>query len=138
MKWPNHGGQPETIKQLLHMKTDRELLDFSANLNPLGPPSWLKAALNDHYETITRYPEPSYSKSSAAVANHEGIEQDNVLVTNGGAEAIFLAAKYFEKGKRSLFTLPSWNMNERADTTILRWKIFIMSVKMASHYRCQF
>ncbi|HWO95838.1 MAG TPA: threonine-phosphate decarboxylase CobD [Bacillus sp. (in: firmicutes)] len=113
MKWPNHGGQPETIKQLLHMKTDRKLLDFSANLNPLGPPSWLKDALNDHYETIMRYPEPAYSKSSAAVANHEGIEQENILLTNGGAEAIFLAAKYFEKGK-ALIVHPTFLEYERA------------------------
>ena len=45
MKWPNHGGQSESIKQLLDMNINEELLDFSANLNPLGPPSWLKETL---------------------------------------------------------------------------------------------
>jgi threonine-phosphate decarboxylase len=113
MKWPNHGGQPEKIKQLLNIKTDREILDFSANLNPLGPPSWLKDTLHEHYETITRYPDPSYSKSSVSVASHEGIEQDNVLLTNGGAEAIFLAAKYFEKGK-AFIVHPTFLEYERA------------------------
>jgi threonine-phosphate decarboxylase len=113
MKWPNHGGQPETIKKLFHLKDDKPLLDFSANLNPLGPPSWLQGALQEHYETITRYPEPTYSNSSASVAEHEGIDQDMVLLTNGGAEAVFLVAKYFEKGK-ALIAHPTFLEYERA------------------------
>jgi len=113
MKWPNHGGQPETIKQLLHLKSEQPLLDFSANLNPLGPPAWLKEALADCYESITHYPDPSYSSSSLAVAQHENIEPDSVLVTNGGAEAIFLVAKYFENGK-ALIVHPTFLEYERA------------------------
>jgi len=115
MKWPNHGGQPETIKKLLHMKEDKSLIDFSANLNPMGPPTWLSDALHQQYETITRYPDPTYSKASAAIAEHEGIDQDMVLVTNGGAEAIFLVAKYFEKGK-ALIAHPTFLEYERACT----------------------
>ncbi|MFT4415021.1 threonine-phosphate decarboxylase CobD [Fredinandcohnia humi] len=113
MKWPNHGGQPEIIKQLFDIKTDRKFLDFSANLNPFGPPSWLKNTIQRHYETITRYPDPSYSKSSEAVAIHEGVEQNNILLTNGGAEAIFLAAKFFEKGK-AIIVQPTFLEYERA------------------------
>lgn len=113
MKWPNHGGQPETIKKLFQIEDDKTLLDFSANLNPFGPPSWLQDALNEHYETITRYPEPTYSNSSASVAEHEGIDQDKVLLTNGGAEAVFLVAKYFEKGK-ALIAHPTFLEYERA------------------------
>ncbi|MFJ5714675.1 threonine-phosphate decarboxylase CobD [Neobacillus sp. NPDC093127] len=113
MKWPNHGGKSESIKQLLDININEELLDFSANLNPLGPPSWLKETLTNHYETVTCYPDPSYSKSSAAVANHEEIEQDSILLTNGGAEAIFLVAKFFEKGK-SLIVQPTFVEYERA------------------------
>ena len=113
MKWPNHGGKSESIKQLLDININEELLDFSANLNPLGPPSWLKETLTNHYETVTCYPDPSYSKSSAAVANHEEIEQDSILLTNGGAEAIFLVAKFFEKGK-ALIVQPTFVEYERA------------------------
>ncbi|SOC43077.1 L-threonine O-3-phosphate decarboxylase [Ureibacillus acetophenoni] len=113
MKWPNHGGQPEKIKQLLNINMERKLLDFSANLNPLGPPSWLKATLDDNYEKITRYPDPSYSNSILTIANHEGVEQDNVLLTNGGAEAIFLVAKYFEN-KKTMIVHPTFSEYERA------------------------
>lgn len=113
MEWPTHGGQPETIKQLLHIKTDREFLDFSANLNPFGPPSWLKDAIHSHYETITHYPEPTYSNTSQAVANFEGVEPNKVLLTNGGAEGIFLVAKYFEN-KKAIIVHPTFSEYERA------------------------
>lgn len=113
MKWPSHGGQPDKIKQLLNINKDSELLDFSANLNPLGPPSWLRATLDDHYENITRYPDPSYSKSILSIANHEGVEQDHVLLTNGGAEAIFLVAKYFEN-RKAMIVHPTFSEYERA------------------------
>ncbi|MFD1037814.1 threonine-phosphate decarboxylase CobD [Virgibacillus byunsanensis] len=113
MKWPNHGGQPEAIKQLLCMNDEKQLLDFSANLNPLGPPTWLEEALTNSYETIRRYPDPAYSTSSAMVADHEEIEPDKVSLTNGGAEAIFLVAKYFEQGK-ALIVHPTFLEYERA------------------------
>ncbi|MCV9885013.1 threonine-phosphate decarboxylase CobD [Metabacillus halosaccharovorans] len=113
MKWPNHGGQPETIKQLFQMNHNKPVLDFSANLNPLGPPKWLNDALQESYNTITSYPDPTYSNTTAAVAKYEGLQQQNVLVTNGGAEAIFLVAKYFENGKACIVH-PTFLEYERA------------------------
>lgn len=113
MKWPNHGGQPEQMKQLFQINTDQQVLDFSANLNPIGPPNWLKDALQESYQSITRYPDPSYSQTTAAVAQFEGIDQENILLTNGGAEAIFLVAKYFEKGKACIVH-PTFLEYERA------------------------
>ncbi|GAE24653.1 L-threonine 3-O-phosphate decarboxylase [Halalkalibacter wakoensis JCM 9140] len=113
MKWPNHGGQPETMKQLFNIKPEHKMLDFSANLNPLGPPSWLKQALEEQYDTLVHYPEPSYDQSHLALAKHEGIHKDQVLLTNGGAEAIFLVAKYFEK-KNALIVHPTFSEYERA------------------------
>lgn len=113
MKWPNHGGQPEQIKQLFKMKTDQPLLDFSANLNPLGPPSWLHDALQESFQTITRYPDPTYSKATTSVADHEELDSEYILLTNGGAEAIFLVAKYFENG-RACIVHPTFLEYERA------------------------
>ncbi|WP_018924544.1 threonine-phosphate decarboxylase CobD [Salsuginibacillus kocurii] len=114
MKWPDHGGQPEQLKQLFNIDDDEmKTIDLSANLNPLGPPAWLKEKLSDLYETISRYPDPTYSSSKASLAAFEGIPEDNLLLTNGGAEAIFLAAKYFEHGQ-ALIVHPTFLEYERA------------------------
>lgn len=113
MKWPNHGGHPEIMKQLFKINNDLETVDFSANLNPLGPPTWVRETLRDSYDTITRYPDPTYSNSCVSLANYVGVEADKLLITNGGAEAIFLVAKYFEKGK-ALIIHPTFLEYERA------------------------
>ncbi|WP_096436822.1 threonine-phosphate decarboxylase CobD [Alteribacter populi] len=115
MKWPNHGGQKETMRQLFNMDKEVPILDFSANLNPLGPPSWLKEELTAHYDTITQYPDPTYSRSNAYIADHEKVDESELLLTNGGAEAIFLVAKYFEGGK-ALIVHPTFSEYERACT----------------------
>lgn len=112
-RWPNHGGQPEKMKRLFKISEGKELLDFSANLNPLGPPEWLRYALMQGYERLTRYPDPSSLEAKKAIAHFEGVEKEQILVTNGGAEAIFLAAKRFE-GQKALIIQPTFGEYERA------------------------
>jgi threonine-phosphate decarboxylase len=72
------------------------LLDASANLNPLGPPAWLAGWLAKRLQggasEAARYPDPDYREAREAIAAHEGVAPEQVLLTNGGAEAIFLAA----------------------------------------------
>ncbi|MDQ0256354.1 threonine-phosphate decarboxylase [Evansella vedderi] len=113
MQWPIHGGQPETMKQLFHMEREKEILDFSANLNPLGPPPWLKDEIYQSFDHITKYPDPNYPNSHGALAAYERLTTDEVLLTNGGAEAIFLVAKLFEGGK-AFIVQPTFVEYERA------------------------
>lgn len=101
------------MRRLLNISEDRALLDFSANLNPFGPPEWLRDVLKHGYETLTRYPDPTSLKAKQAIARSEGVEPKQVLVTNGGAEAIFLAAKCFER-QRALIVQPTFIEYERA------------------------
>ncbi|WP_104201692.1 threonine-phosphate decarboxylase CobD [Billgrantia saliphila] len=91
-EWPSHGGQPERILARFGLAPGREMLDFSANLNPLGPPEWLAAHIGVHLAVIERYPDPDYREACRSIARAEGIDVDQVRLTNGGAEAIFLAA----------------------------------------------
>jgi threonine-phosphate decarboxylase len=112
MNWPEHGGQPDLMKKLLEAE-DLEVLDFSANLNPLGPPEWLQGELEDQWKKLLCYPDPNYTFSTSALAWMERIDDDGILLTNGGAEAIFLAAKYFE-GKSAGIVHPAFSEYERA------------------------
>lgn len=112
MKWPEHGGQPDLMKKLLQAE-DHEFLDFSANLNPLGPPEWLQGELEEQWKKLLCYPDPNYTFSTSALAWMERIHDEEMLLTNGGAEAIFLAAKYFE-GKRAGIVHPAFFEYQRA------------------------
>jgi histidinol-phosphate/aromatic aminotransferase/cobyric acid decarboxylase-like protein len=65
-----------------------DILDLSASLNPLSP-GWGPLALR-HLDGLTRYPQPA--RATSALAEAMGIDPDRLLLTNGGAEAIWLVA----------------------------------------------
>ncbi|WP_416148841.1 threonine-phosphate decarboxylase CobD [Salipaludibacillus sp. HK11] len=111
IEWPSHGGQPAMVKKQFHIHNN--VIDFSANIHPFGPPNWMKQVLNDSYDRMSHYPDPSYPDATNALAKFCQVDKDEVLVTNGGAEAIFLTAKYFEGGN-ALIIQPTFSEYERA------------------------
>ncbi|MGM0876652.1 MAG: threonine-phosphate decarboxylase CobD [Bacillota bacterium] len=113
MKWPEHGGQPKKILELKGMKKDDIYFDFSANINPLGPPVALKESFIEAFNQFERYPDPDYQEATKLVADHEGLKQEQVLLTNGGSEAIFLVAQQFTE-KKALIIEPTFSEYERA------------------------
>jgi len=113
MKWPAHGGQPHLIKQMFNNVAQGEILDLSANLNPLGPPEWLREELLSFFDSCQVYPDPTYLRPRQAIADHESLDVEQVLLTNGGAEAIFLVAKYLEQ-KKALIIQPTFSEYEQA------------------------
>lgn len=100
--WPQHGGQPEPLLTQLGMAPDHEVLDFSANINPLGPPDWLAACLHAAWPAIDTYPDPEYSTARQAIAETQGLDPAQVLLTNGGVEAVFLAAALHAGGRAAI------------------------------------
>ncbi len=90
--WPLHGGRAAPLLARFGLPADTPVLDASANLNPLGPPAWLAGWLAERVAGLADYPDPDYAEARAAIAAHEGVTPERVLLTNGGAEAIFLAA----------------------------------------------
>jgi threonine-phosphate decarboxylase len=70
-----------------------DLLDFSQNINPLGPPPQaLDAARRALFEESGRYPDLEYRELRDGLAGYLEVPPENVVPTNGGAEALFLAA----------------------------------------------
>ncbi|MGQ4880431.1 threonine-phosphate decarboxylase CobD [Billgrantia sp. LNSP4103-1] len=90
--WPSHGGRPEQVLPRFGLAADGQVIDFSANLNPLGPPAWLPERLAAGLADIDAYPDPDYTAARAAIARAEGLAPGQVRLTNGGAEAIYLTA----------------------------------------------
>ena len=67
-------------------------LDFSANLNPEGPPEWVRTAMAGGLGRAAYYPDIAGRAARAGMAAHLGIPEACVLVTAGGIEAASLAA----------------------------------------------
>ena len=67
-----------------------DILDFSVNLNPLGPPPEIKKAVRDAYSLLTRYPDLHMRQLKDTLSRHENIPADWILPGNGAAELLFL------------------------------------------------
>src|SRR5579859_6856849 len=85
---PIHGGDIDAVGRMYGLRPE-ELLDFSASINPAGPPpgvlSKLAAALTDN-RSFTQYPEPDCRSLRMDFAAYAGVDPDNVVVANGTAE----------------------------------------------------
>ncbi|WP_225969067.1 pyridoxal phosphate-dependent aminotransferase [Treponema pedis] len=85
-----HGGllsrQPE----------NNSLTDFSSNINPLGMPHGLKAALNGAFQNLKVYPDINYRNLKKAAAKYLNCLPENILLGNGAVEIIdnFCAANF--------------------------------------------
>lgn len=114
--WPSHGGRPEQMLARFGLEADSEVIDFSANLNPLGAPAWLSQLLAASLTELAVYPDPDYTAAREAIARAEGLAPDQVRLTNGGAEAIFLAAALLAErgGRRAAIVQPTFCEYARA------------------------
>jgi threonine-phosphate decarboxylase len=82
---PAHGGQMRALVARLGVDP-HGLLDFSANINPEGPPAGVVAALRaalDRDEVIGEYPDLEERELRGAIALHAGIATEQVVVANG-------------------------------------------------------
>ncbi len=95
METPHHGGvKIKEIKKYGFEPDD--VIDFSASLNPFGPPRFIKKLFKDiDIDEISRYPSSTAEKARKTIANDLGVFDKNVVVTAGISELIDLIGKTF-------------------------------------------
>ena len=93
-----------------------EILDFSANLNPLGSPQTAIEAIKRKLDQVFIYPDSdSTGLRETIVKNFEEINKDNVIVGNGSTELIHLFAEVFiERGDVAVIPAPTFGEYENA------------------------
>jgi threonine-phosphate decarboxylase len=87
-----HGGNPIGVRARLGLG-DGPLLDFSASLNPLGPPPSALAAAREAIGRADQYPEPGCPRLTERLAEYHGVPVDRVIVGAGATELINLTAQ---------------------------------------------
>lgn len=65
------------------------LVDFSANINPLGTPLSVRQAVADSVSSLFHYPDPYCRRLVAAIAEFESVPSSYILCGCGAAELIF-------------------------------------------------
>ena len=105
----HHGAHGAAAARLLDVP-EADFLDFSQNINPLGAPTAaLEAARRALDEDAGRYPDLSYHGLREALGAYVGVDPGSVVPTNGGAEALFLAARAAGNGGTALILEPTFS-----------------------------
>ncbi len=94
-------------------KSAAELLDFSANINPLGMPPGVREAIIESLESSLNYPDPFCRELTAALSERLGLPEAYILCGNGGADLIYRLV-YATHPKRALVTAPAFAEYEEA------------------------
>ena len=92
---------------------DKIKMNFSSNVYSGADLSALKEHLMEHFDVVSHYPEPQPHELERLLAEHLGVPENMVMVTNGANEAIYLIAQMY-KGWASVIPQPTFNEYEDA------------------------
>src|SRR5262249_32419075 len=85
-----HGGDVDEVARTYGISPDH-LIDFSANINPMGPPrralKRLAREATDR-DALTRYPNPSHAELRQVLAATLHVPADGVTIANGSVALI--------------------------------------------------
>lgn len=101
-----HGGNLRKLARAAGV-SPRDLLDFSANINPLGPPEWLRAVVSANLSEVEHYPDPDCCRFVEAICSRYGVAPERVVVGNGSAEIIAALPRVL-KAARAVIPVPTY------------------------------
>ncbi|MDR1214266.1 MAG: threonine-phosphate decarboxylase CobD [Propionibacteriaceae bacterium] len=105
MPWSEHGGDHWSIGPIE--------LDFSVNLNPLGLPAAVRAALVDQVDHFAAYPDPKTRVLRTALGQWHGVDPQWIVCGNGAADLIYRLAQAVRPAQ-GLVLAPTFSEYERA------------------------
>jgi threonine-phosphate decarboxylase len=101
-----HGGNiNEAVKR--YRLEGRTVIDFSSNVNPLGPSRAVTRAIRKSLSSIDRYPDPETPELRKAIARYFGIKPEQVICGNGSIAIIHLIPRVF-RPKKVLIPAPTF------------------------------
>ena len=102
-----HGGDVYTASG------KNNIVDYSANINPLGLPQSVKKAIVKSLNGCVDYPDPFCRRLSAKLANFLAVPQDYIFFSNGAADVLFKLALAL-RPKKALLLAPTFADYEKA------------------------
>jgi len=107
-----HGGNVWEAHQKYKIPPE-EIIDFSANINPMKIPPEVKKILKERLNVISYYPDPECKELKNKLSKSLNIPYRNLIVGNGSNELIFLYTRTLNP-KRGLIPIPTYSEYERA------------------------
>ena len=91
----------------------REVLDFSASINPLGLAPGVREAMIDAIDRVVHYPERHSTRLACALGEHWNIDPERILIGNGATELIHFIARVWPQPETTL-VVPTFSEFHRA------------------------
>ena len=107
----NHGANLYDLSKSLGVDK-KSFLDFSSNINPLGASSLAKEYIINNIDSISIYPDPSYSNLKSSISQYCKCNLENIILGNGATELISSFIKYLNP-KKSLLLSPVYSEFEK-------------------------
>jgi adenosylcobyric acid synthase len=105
-----HGGNVKHLARKSGRTVD-EILDFSASINPLGPPGWLPELVRSLIGSLVHYPDPHCTSLIKAAAESRGLREEEIVAGNGSSELLYLLPRVLKetgRAKRALIPVPAY------------------------------
>jgi threonine-phosphate decarboxylase len=109
-----HGGNVFFYSRYFNFPIS-DILDYSANINPLGFPRVIRNAIIDNFDMLLHYPDPEYKELKNAIAGFINAQVENIILGNGAVELIYLLCNMLQP-KRVSIVVPTFSEYERAAT----------------------
>jgi L-threonine-O-3-phosphate decarboxylase len=104
---PTHGGNLDWAAAVAGCPPSL-ILDFSASINPLGPPNSAIAAIESGLKALSRYPDPNYSQLRQTLAEWHQLLPEWILPGNGSAELLTWAGWEFSQQSSTYLLTPAF------------------------------
>jgi threonine-phosphate decarboxylase len=101
-----HGGDVSAWARRAGIEAEK-ILDFSASINPLGPPPVARKVFQASYREISRYPDPYGAELKQALARWHELEPEEVLLGNGSTQLIYLVCTTL-RPRKALIVAPAF------------------------------
>lgn len=102
-----HGGNIYQAAKHYDLDLDK-IIDFSSNVNPLGPSSRAKRAAKKALSLVGRYPDPEMAELRRALARYFGIKPEQVMCGNGSSALLHLIPRVF-RPRKVLIPVPTFS-----------------------------
>ena len=110
--------------------------DYSAPMNPLGPPPWLWEVVGEcRPKSLTMYPDWSYEGLREAVAVFHGVDAASVAVANGASELLSLLPLLL-RAKRIVVLEPNYGDHHLLET--LGFRLTRIPLRLGAGIECGF
>lgn len=106
-----HGSDIEKICEYYHLDK-KDIVNFGANVNPLGLSENVKDAIASRLDLLSSYPDREYTSLRETISEYCGIPADFILPGNGSSELISLLIEA-RAPKRTLILGPTYSEYSR-------------------------